>query len=113
VRHARAKQIAFVVQEDLGFVNQASKSGGVNDAIAVALMRVTKAGSVGRSLRLRVAAATGEFGQAGVGGELGHCFIFLCSLAVWGMCRFFMLVQKSSAAHFPYCQTANGVVSLA
>jgi hypothetical protein len=47
VRHARAKQIAFVVQEDLRLVNQAAKRGGVNDAVTVALMRVAHAGGVG------------------------------------------------------------------
>ena len=33
----------------------------------------------------------------------------LSALSVWGMCRFFMLVQKSSAAHTPYRQTASGL----
>jgi hypothetical protein len=113
VRHARAKQITFVVQEDLCFVDQASESRGVNDAVAVALMRVAHAGGVGGKLGFCVAAATGLFRQAGVGGEVGHCYSFLCSLSAWFMCRFFMLCQKSSAAHKPYRQTANGVVSLA
>ena len=34
---AGAKQIAFVVEEHLGFVDQAPKRGGMHDAIAVAL----------------------------------------------------------------------------
>jgi hypothetical protein len=43
VRHAGAKQIALVVQENLGFVDQSSESGRVDDAIAVTLVRVAKA----------------------------------------------------------------------
>ena len=47
VRHARAKQVAFVVQENLRLVDQAAKRGGVNDAVAVALVRIAYAGGVG------------------------------------------------------------------
>jgi len=35
----RAKQIAFMVDEDLGLVDQAPKGTGVDDAIAIALKR--------------------------------------------------------------------------
>jgi hypothetical protein len=42
MRHARAKQIAFVVQEDLRFVNQATKSCGVHDTVTVALVGVAQ-----------------------------------------------------------------------
>jgi Holliday junction resolvasome RuvABC endonuclease subunit len=47
VRHARAKQITFVVQENLRLVNQPAKGRGVNDAVAVALMGVAHAGGMG------------------------------------------------------------------
>jgi hypothetical protein len=32
-----AKQIAFVIEEDLCFVNQSTKCRGVNDAVSIAL----------------------------------------------------------------------------
>jgi hypothetical protein len=47
MRHAGAKQVAFVVQKHLGFVNQSAKRCGVNDAVTVALVRVAHAGGVG------------------------------------------------------------------
>ena len=40
MRQPGAKQIAFVVQEHLGLVDQASKGGGVNHPIAVPLKRI-------------------------------------------------------------------------
>jgi Holliday junction resolvasome RuvABC endonuclease subunit len=40
VGHARAEQVAFMVQENLGFVDQAPKGRGMDDAVAVALKGV-------------------------------------------------------------------------
>ena len=42
VRHARPEKIAFVVQEDLGFVDEAPKCGAVDDAVAVTLEVVAR-----------------------------------------------------------------------
>ena len=42
VRQARAEQVAFVVQEHLGFVDQTPKRRAVNDAITVALEVVAR-----------------------------------------------------------------------
>src|SRR5262249_8003871 len=42
VRQARAKVVAFVIDENLGLVLQAAEGGGVDDAIAVALELVAK-----------------------------------------------------------------------
>jgi len=38
--HAGAKQVALVVQKDLGFIDQAAKRGGMHDAVSVALKGV-------------------------------------------------------------------------
>jgi hypothetical protein len=37
MRHPGAEQIAFVVQKNLGFVDQPAKRCGVDDAVAVTL----------------------------------------------------------------------------
>jgi Holliday junction resolvasome RuvABC endonuclease subunit len=42
MRHAGAKQIAFMVQKDLGFIDQAAKRGGMHDAVAVALKHISR-----------------------------------------------------------------------
>jgi hypothetical protein len=42
MRHACAKQIAFVVQENLRFVNQATKRSGMHDTVTVALVGVAQ-----------------------------------------------------------------------
>jgi hypothetical protein len=44
VGHAGAKQVAFVVQKNLGFIDQATKGGGVHDAVAVTLKSVAGGG---------------------------------------------------------------------
>ena len=38
VRHARAKQVTLVVQEDLRLVDQPPERRGMNDAVAIALV---------------------------------------------------------------------------
>jgi Holliday junction resolvasome RuvABC endonuclease subunit len=40
MRHARAKQIAFMVQKNLRLVDQATKRSGMHDAVTVALVGV-------------------------------------------------------------------------
>ncbi len=40
VRHPRAKEIAFMVQEHLRLVNQAPERGGMHDTVAIALERI-------------------------------------------------------------------------
>jgi len=72
MRHARAKQVAFVVQKNLGFINQAPKCGGVNDAVAVALVRVAHAGGVGGQGGFSVATAKGLIRVTGVGRKWRH-----------------------------------------
>ena len=42
MRQAGAKQIAFVVQKNLCFVDQAAKRGGMHDAVAVALKQIAR-----------------------------------------------------------------------
>jgi hypothetical protein len=54
MRQPRAEQVAFMVQKNLGFVDQPAKGRRVNNAIAVPL----KVGARGR-LRLGKAAPTG------------------------------------------------------
>ena len=64
MREARAKQVALVVQKDLGFVDQAPKRGAMHDAVAVAL----KLGTRGRR-GLRKAPPARVRRVAGVGRE--------------------------------------------
>jgi hypothetical protein len=45
VRQAGAKQVAFVIDEDLGLVFEAAKGGGMDDAIAVALEFAARLGA--------------------------------------------------------------------
>jgi hypothetical protein len=42
MRHARAKQITFVVEEDLCFIDQATKRCGMHDTVTVALVGVSQ-----------------------------------------------------------------------
>jgi len=42
MRHARAKQITFMVEKDLGFIDQSPKSRGMNVTVTVTLMRVSQ-----------------------------------------------------------------------
>jgi hypothetical protein len=42
MRHACAKQIAFMVKKDLRFVDQATKRGGMHDTVTVALVWVAQ-----------------------------------------------------------------------
>ncbi len=51
---ARAVEVAFVIHEDLGFIDQASEGVGMNDPVAIALEFASEFG-----LRLRVAPAAG------------------------------------------------------
>ena len=60
----RSVQIALVVDEDLGLVDQPAKCGGMNDAIAVALIFRAVFG-----LGLGMAAAAGMFRMSGIGRE--------------------------------------------
>jgi hypothetical protein len=45
VRQAGAKQVAFVIDEDLGLVFEAAKGGGMDDAVAVALEFTARLGA--------------------------------------------------------------------
>ena len=58
VREARAEQVAFVIEEHLGLVDQASKRRAVDDAVAVPLelvaARVDALGMPATAARLRV-----------------------------------------------------------
>ena len=60
VRHAGAKQVAFVVEEDLRLVDQPAKRGAVHDAIAIALERIAT-----RRVGLGVPAAATAIRMAG------------------------------------------------
>ena len=64
MRQPGAEQVAFVVEEHLGLVDQPAERGGVHDAVAVALKVVAR----GR-WRDRVAPAARLGGVAGVGGQ--------------------------------------------
>src|SRR6266481_4378797 len=61
---AGAVVIAFVVDEDLGFVLQASKGSRMDDAVPVTLKRQAK-----RMVRLRMDAAAAVAGVHRVGGQ--------------------------------------------
>jgi hypothetical protein len=60
-------EIAFVVDEDLGLVDQSTKRGGMHDAIAIAL----KFGSILRG-RLRIAAPSGILGMGRIRRQRAH-----------------------------------------
>jgi hypothetical protein len=60
-------QVALVVDEDLGLVNQAAKCGGMYDAIAVALILGAVFG-----FRFGMAAAAGMLRVSGIGCEGVH-----------------------------------------
>ena len=62
VRQPGAEQVALVVEEDLGLVDEAPKRGAVDDAVAIALEFVAR-----RRRLLRMAAAPGTPRVAGVG----------------------------------------------
>ena len=66
MREPRAEQVAFVVQEDLGLVDQPPERGGMHDAVAIALERVAR-----RRRRFRMAPAARSRRVAGVG-RLAH-----------------------------------------
>eukprot|EP00456_Euglypha_rotunda_P041439 TRINITY_DN3215_c0_g2_i9.p1 TRINITY_DN3215_c0_g2~~TRINITY_DN3215_c0_g2_i9.p1 ORF type:complete len:276 (-),score=44.21 TRINITY_DN3215_c0_g2_i9:11-838(-) len=55
VREPRPEQVALVVQEDLGLVDEATERCGMDDAIAVALVivpgRLRRAGQIGRAVQ--------------------------------------------------------------
>ena len=63
VRQARAKQVALMVYEHLGFIDQAAKSAAVHDAVAVALVVVAGGGG-----GFSVTPPSGGCGVAGPGG---------------------------------------------
>ena len=67
MRQPRAEQVAFMVDEDLGLVDQAAERGGMDDAVAVALEGVAR----GRR-RAGVQPTARLGGVAGVGGQ-GDC----------------------------------------
>ena len=67
VGHARAKQVALVVQEDLRFVDQAPKGAGMHDAVAVPLKIISR----GRILFIQTP-APGPQGVTGKGGKAGR-----------------------------------------
>jgi hypothetical protein len=69
VRESRAKQVAFVVQKNLRFVNQPPKRRAVHDAVAVALKLAARG-----CRRLQVATPTGLGGVTGKNSK-GHEFI--------------------------------------
>src|SRR5580692_4924196 len=60
-------QVALVVDEHLGLVDQPAERGGMDDAIAVPLIFRTVGG-----LRLRVAAAARMLLEGGIGGQGAH-----------------------------------------
>jgi hypothetical protein len=64
VGEARAKQVALMIDEHLGLVNQAAKGGGVDDAVAITL--VFRA--IGRS-GFGVAPAARQFIAGRIGGQ--------------------------------------------
>ncbi len=64
----RAIEVAFVIDEDLGLIHEATKRGGMNDSIAVALKLATIGGR-----RLGMTAASGVGRADGIRGEVcGH-----------------------------------------
>src|SRR5581483_10089113 len=67
VGQARAEQVAFMVDEDLGLVLEAAERGRVHDAVAVALVFAAVIGP-----RLGEAAAARVLVTRGVGGQLAH-----------------------------------------
>jgi hypothetical protein len=76
VREPRAEQVALVVQEHLGLVDQAAEGRGVHDAVAVAL----EVGARRRG-RLGMAAPAAARGIAGIGG--GSCASAVQSASTW------------------------------
>jgi hypothetical protein len=64
MRQAGSKQITFVVQKHLGFINQATKRGGMNYAVAIPLEL-----SSGWSRFFEEPATPGLGGVAGKGGK--------------------------------------------
>ncbi len=52
VRQARAKQVALMVYEHLGFIDQAAESAAVHDAVAVALVVVAGGWALQRNAAL-------------------------------------------------------------
>jgi hypothetical protein len=67
-------QITLVVDEDLGFVDQSTKRGGMHDAIAIALIF----GSIFRA-GLSMAAPPGMLGMGGIRRKRAHV---VCPLTV-------------------------------
>src|SRR6266849_1336297 len=74
-------QIAFVIDENLGLVDQPAESGRMHDAIAIPLIFRT----VSR-FRFRVAAPARMLVESGIGGESAHpkCSAAAASSAAWG-----------------------------
>ena len=64
VRQPGAEQIAFMIHEHLGLVFQAAKSGGMDDAVAVALIFAAPA-----RLRFAKTASARRFRMGGVAGQ--------------------------------------------
>jgi hypothetical protein len=67
MRQPGSVQVAFVVDEDLGLVDQSAKRRGMNDSIAVALVFRPVCGR-----GFRVAAAARVLGMRGIGREAVH-----------------------------------------